>query len=68
MISISEAVRLAVGELPVVEHLQEHVEHVRVGLLDLVEEDYRVGATAHLLGELATFLVTHIARRGTGEA
>ena len=27
---------LAVGETPVVEHLQQHVEHVRVRLLDFV--------------------------------
>ena len=37
---------LAVGEPPVVEHLQQHVEHVRVRLLDLVEQDHasRAGA------------------------
>jgi hypothetical protein len=29
---------LAVGEAAVVEHLQQHVEHVGVGLLDLVEQ------------------------------
>ena len=28
---------LAVGEPPVVEHLEQHVEHVRVRLLDFVE-------------------------------
>ena len=30
---------LAVGEAAVVHHLQEHVEDVAVGLLDLVEQD-----------------------------
>src|SRR5439155_26683475 len=29
---------LAVGEPPVVEHLEQHVEHFGMGLLDLVEE------------------------------
>jgi hypothetical protein len=33
---------LRVGQLPVLEDLQEDVEHVRVRLLDLVEEDDRV--------------------------
>ena len=33
---------LTVGQTPVVQHLQEDVEHVGVGLLDLVEEDHRV--------------------------
>src|SRR5699024_2568008 len=31
---------LAVGEAPVVEHLQQHVEHVLVRLLDLVEQHH----------------------------
>jgi hypothetical protein len=31
---------LAVGQPAVVEHLQQHVEHVRVRLLDLVEQDH----------------------------
>ena len=31
---------LAVGHPAVVEHLQQHVEHVRVRLLDLVEQDH----------------------------
>ena len=33
---------LAVGQAAVVEHLQQHVEHVRVRLLDLVEQHHRV--------------------------
>ena len=32
---------LAVGQAPVVHHLQQHVEDVGVGLLDLVEQDAR---------------------------
>src|SRR5690606_27663535 len=44
---------LTVGEAAVVEHLQEDVEDLRVGLLDLVEQHDRVGPTAHRLGELA---------------
>ena len=34
---------LTVGEATVVEHLQEHVEHVRMRLLDLVEQHDLVG-------------------------
>src|ERR1019366_10091369 len=33
---------LPVGQPAVIENLQEHVPHVRVGLLDLVEQDDRV--------------------------
>ena len=38
---------LPVGHAAVVEHLQQHVEHVRMRLLDLVEQDHRVGLAAH---------------------
>jgi hypothetical protein len=54
---------LAVGEATVVEHLQQHVEHVGVGLLDLVEQDDRVGPAAHGLGELTALVVADVAGR-----
>ena len=60
--------RVAVGQQAVVEHLQQHVEHVRVRLLDLVEQHHRVGLAAHLLGELAALLVAHVARRRADQA
>ncbi len=44
---------LAVREAPVVQHLQEQVEHFRVRLLHLVEQHHAVGAAPHGLGELA---------------
>ena len=52
---------LAVGEAAVVEQLQQHVEHVGVGLLDLVEQHHRVGPAAHRLGELAALVVADVA-------
>jgi hypothetical protein len=59
---------LGVREAPVVEDLQERVEDVRVGLLDLVEEDDRVRSTAHLLSELSRLIVADVARRRTDQA
>jgi hypothetical protein len=56
---------LAVCEAAVVQDLEEHVEDVRVRLLDLVEEHHRVGPAAHRLGQLAALLVAHIAGRST---
>ena len=53
---------VAVGEAAVVQDLQEGIEDLRVGLLDFVEEDHGVGPAAHRLGELAAFLVAHVAR------
>ncbi len=42
---------VAIGEAAVVQDLQEGVEDVRVGLLDLVEEDDAVGTAADRFGE-----------------
>ena len=54
---------LAVGQAAVVEQLQQDVEHVRVRLLDLVEEEHAVGTAANRLGELAALLVADVSRR-----
>mmetsp|Transcript_37009 Transcript_37009/g.119487 ORF Transcript_37009/g.119487 Transcript_37009/m.119487 type:complete len:602 (-) Transcript_37009:725-2530(-) len=59
---------LVVGEPAVLEHLQQHVVHVRVRLLDLVEEHERVRRAAHCLRQLAARLVPHVPRRRAGEA
>ena len=59
---------LAVGQATVVHELQQHVEHVRVRLLDLVEQHHRVRPAAHRLGELAALVVADVARRRADEA
>src|SRR5829696_1054731 len=53
---------LRVGELPVLEYLEEYVEDIRVGFLDLVEEDDRVRTAPDLLSELAALVVADVAR------
>ena len=59
---------LTIGHASIVEHLQQHVEDVGMGFLDLVEQDHAVGFTAHRFGEIAPFFVTDVARRGTNES
>ena len=59
---------LAVGQPAVVEHLEQDVEHVRVGFLDLVEQQDAVGPPAHRLGQRAALVVADIARRGADQA
>ena len=59
---------LAVGQAAVVEHLQQHVEHVRVRLLDLVEQQHAVGLAAHRLGQVAALVVADVARRRADQA
>src|SRR5208337_1340236 len=58
---------LAIGEAAVVENLQQDIEHIRMRLLDFVEQDYRIGPAADLLGELAAFIVAHVARRRSNQ-
>src|SRR4051812_1481860 len=53
---------LAVGEPALLQDLQQRVEHVGVGLLDLVEEDHAERLAPDGLGELTTLLVAHVAR------
>ena len=54
---------LAVGQPPVVEQLQHHVQHFGMRLLDLVEEHDRVRPPADGFGELAGLLVADVSRR-----
>src|SRR3989338_6730912 len=51
-----------IGESAVVEHLQEHIEYLRMRLLDLVEEHYGIRAMAHELGQATAFVVSDIPR------
>ena len=59
---------LAIGQATIVKYLQQHVEDLRVGLLDLVEQHHGIRATAHGLGQLAALLVAHVARRRANQA
>ena len=58
---------LAVGQPAVVEHLQQDVEDLAVGLLDLVQQHDRVRAPPDGLGELAALLVADVAGRRTDQ-
>ena len=58
---------LAVGEAALLEDLQQRVEHVGVGLLDLVEEHHGERLAPHGLGELAALLVADVAGRRADE-
>ena len=58
---------LAICQPPLIEHLQEGVPHLRIGLLDLVEQDHRVGIAAHGLGQLAALVIADVAGRRADE-
>ena len=59
---------LAVGQPAVVQDLEQHVEDLRVRLLDLVEQDDRVRAAADRLGELAALVVADVPGRRADQA
>ena len=54
---------LPIGQAAVVQHLEQDVEDVAMGFLDLIEQDDLIGTTAHGFGQDAAFLIAHIARR-----
>ena len=56
---------LGVGQATVLQDLQQRVEDVGVGLLDLVEQDHGERLAADLLGELAALFVADVSGRGT---
>ena len=55
---------LGITEPAVVQHLQQHIEHIRMGLLHLIKQQQGIGTATHGLRELTAFLVAHIAGRG----
>ena len=59
---------LVVGQTSVVEHLQQGIEHVGVGLLNLVEQHHRVGFPPDGLGELSALLVADVSWRRSDES
>mmetsp|Transcript_46897 Transcript_46897/g.118173 ORF Transcript_46897/g.118173 Transcript_46897/m.118173 type:complete len:499 (-) Transcript_46897:1516-3012(-) len=59
---------LRVGEAAVVQHLQQHVEHVGVRLLHLVKEDDAVRLAPHRLGQLPTLVMPDVAGRRADQA
>ena len=58
---------LTVGQAPVVQHLQQHVENVGVGFFNLVQQRQAVRPAPHLFGKLAALVITDVARRRTDE-
>src|SRR6266550_77316 len=58
---------LSVGQLAILQYLEQHVENVRVSLLDFVEQDYTIGLATNSLSELTALFITDISRRSTNQ-
>jgi small-conductance mechanosensitive channel len=59
---------VVVGQRAVVHDLQQHVEDVRVRLLDLVEQQHRVRLLRDRLGQQAALVEADVARRRADQA
>ena len=58
---------LAVRQTSIVKHLQQRIEHVRMRLLDFIEQNHAVRMRTHSFGQLAAFFVPHVSRRSTDQ-
>jgi len=64
----STAAALGIGQVAVLEDLEEDVEDVRVRLLDLVEHHHRIALAAHRLGQLPSLVVADVTGGSTDQA
>jgi hypothetical protein len=58
---------VVVGQRGVVHHLEQDVEELGVGLLDLVQQHHRVGVLVDRVGEQAALVEAHVAGRRADE-
>ena len=58
---------LDIGDVAVIQHLKQDVEHIRMGFLDLIKKNHGIRISADLLAELAALLIAHIAWWGTDQ-
>ena len=54
---------MSIGYLAFVKNLQENVHYIGVSLFYLVKENYGIGLSAYLFGELACLIVSYISGR-----
>ena len=54
-----------VGELAIIEDLEQDIEGIRVSFFDFVKQNDRVRTSTNCFCQLATFFVADISRRGT---
>ena len=59
---------VAVGQPAVVEHLQQHIEHVAMGLLDFVEQHHAMRVLVDAISQQPALVEADIARRRTDQS
>ena len=59
---------MVIGQLAVVHHLQQNVEQVGMGFLDLVEQQHAMRVLVDGIGQQAALIIADIARRRADQA
>src|SRR5574344_354816 len=59
---------LTIGKSSVIEHLKQHIEHIRMRLFNFVEQHNTVRTSAHSLSQLTAIITAYISRRCTDKA
>src|SRR5262249_15553808 len=59
---------LPIGQSAIVQNLQQYVEDVAMGFLDLIKQDHGIGAPSNGLGELTAYFISDIAWRRSDKA
>ena len=54
---------LVVGQTTIVQHLKQDVEHIRMRLLDFIEQDDGIWFAPYRLSELSALIIAYISRR-----
>ena len=52
-----------VSQTAFIHYLKQNVEHILMGLLNLIQKDDGVGLAAHFLGQLTAVLITYVSGR-----
>ena len=58
---------LTVGQDAIIQDLQQHVEHIRMGFLNLIKQNHLIGPPPHRFGQHAPLIIADIARRRTDQ-
>ncbi len=56
---------LGIGNVSIVQHLQQNIQHIRMSLFNFIKKNNRIGISTHLFAELSSLVIADIAWRGT---
>ena len=54
---------MTIGQDTILQDLEQDIKDIRMGFLNLIKENHRVGLSAHPFGQLTTIVITDITGR-----